>query len=92
MEGKSLNGSAKTLNLDFSADDKQDGVDTPRTLSLTEGFEMQDTVGEHTRKEVSGVRGLVVKKAIETLDLSDSSDSEDDSFVAGEQKRLVAAR
>ncbi|KAL6710009.1 hypothetical protein ACN47E_009800 [Coniothyrium glycines] len=85
-ETKSPAESTRTLNLEFGADDNKAAVDSPRTLSLTEGFEMQDTVGG---KQVPAARGLVVKKAIEATDLGDSSESEDGSFAASEQKRLV---
>jgi hypothetical protein len=34
-----------TLNLGFHREEKKDRADSPQTMSLTEGFEMQDTVG-----------------------------------------------
>lgn len=87
-EEKGLTESFVTLNLEFDCDDKKDGdrPESTRTLSLTEGFEMQDTKGGSTQPVA---KSLVIKKAIDATELCDSSDSEEDSFVAGEHSPLV---
>jgi hypothetical protein len=91
-DGNVLNESFMTLNLEFDWEDKNGLSESPRTLDLSEGFEMQDTVGgceqagsPVARKSSPCVRvmspfakSLVVQKAIEATHLDNSSESEDE--------------
>ncbi|KAH8728818.1 hypothetical protein GQ44DRAFT_608396 [Phaeosphaeriaceae sp. PMI808] len=82
-----------TLNLEFDCEeDKQ--RDSPRTLSLNEGFEVQDTTGGSSR-EMSPVATKVlsqrfdVKTSVSSLTGSDiSSEEEEEVFVAVERQPL----
>ena len=82
-----------TLNLDFPWEDKR-GSESPRTLSLSDGFEMQDTVGGHGSGTGMGMmKNLVVRRAVEEVGLGnsdgDSEVEEEGAFVAREDTRLV---
>lgn len=83
------NESFTTLNLDFTFDDKKEHSDSPKTLSLAEGFEMQDTMGGHSQDTTPAKKGKVIERAIKATELSDSSESEEDVFVSREAKPLV---
>ncbi|KAF2855687.1 hypothetical protein T440DRAFT_464081 [Plenodomus tracheiphilus IPT5] len=97
VEEKGLTESFVTLNLDFDFEDKKSSVhassvhasESTRTLSLTEGFEMQDTKGGKCQPIA---KSLVVQKAIDATNLGDSSDDsdfEEDSLIAAEHVQLV---
>jgi hypothetical protein len=104
-DGRGLNESFMTLNLEFDWEDKSRLSNSPRTLDLSEGFEMQDTVGgceqagspiarkssPYVRVTSPFAKSLVVQKAIEATHLDDSSESEDeeDVFLATEDRALV---
>ncbi|KAF2032696.1 hypothetical protein EK21DRAFT_60281, partial [Setomelanomma holmii] len=84
-EAKGLNESFMTLNLEFDWEDKKHSSDTPRTLSLSKGLEMQDTVGGQSKhsspvatKTTPIQKNPVNQRAITSTSLADSSDSESD--------------
>jgi hypothetical protein len=81
--------SFRTLNLDFDWEEKKDRADSPRTLSLTEGFEMQDTVGGKEVSKGRTLKNVTIRRAVQATEIGDSSDSEVDSFITQEQKPLV---
>ncbi|KAJ4368218.1 hypothetical protein N0V83_006574 [Neocucurbitaria cava] len=83
------NESFTTLHLDFTFEDKKDPSKSPETLSLTEGFEMQDTMGGHSQVTTPNKKDKIIQRAIKATELSDSSDSEGDVFVSRESKPLV---
>jgi hypothetical protein len=83
--------SFRTLNLDFDWEEKKDRVDSPRTSSLTEGFEMQDTVGGKEVSKGRTLKNVTIRRAVQATEIGDSSDSEVDSFITQEQKPLVHA-
>jgi hypothetical protein len=74
-----------TLNLEFDWEDKKNlsGMETPRTLSLSEGFEMQDTVGGYGGVGMDRTsplaRNKVVRRAVDSLRFEDCSVSDSDS-------------
>jgi hypothetical protein len=73
-----------TLNLEFDWEDKKNlsGMETPRTLSLSEGFEVQDTVGGHggmVDRTSPLARNKVVNRAVESIRFEDCSVSDSDS-------------
>ncbi|KAF2994486.1 hypothetical protein E8E13_001648 [Curvularia kusanoi] len=82
---KSHDASFMTLNLDFETEslDTKQRADSPRTLSLTSGFEMQDTVGGHVGANTPITKNEKVNAAIKETEVVDSSDDED-PFVAAE--------
>lgn len=96
VEERGLTESFVTLNLDFDFEDKKSvhassvhASESTRTLSLTEGFEMQDTKGGKCQPIA---KNLVIKKAIDATNLGDSSeesDFEEDSLIAAEHVQLV---
>ncbi|CBX93835.1 predicted protein [Plenodomus lingam JN3] len=96
VEEKGLTESFVTLNLDFEfADEKSvhassvHASESTSTLSLTGGFEMQDTKGGRCQPIA---KNLVVKNAIDATNLGDSSDEndfEEDSLIAAEHVQLV---
>ncbi|CAO2654792.1 Nn.00g115250.m01.CDS01 [Neocucurbitaria sp. VM-36] len=86
---KDRNESFTTLNLDFTFEDKKDHSESPKTLSLREGFEMQDTMGGHSQGTTPTKKDKIIERAIKATELSDSSDSDEDIFVSRESKPLV---
>lgn len=73
-----------TLNLDLEAEspDTKKRTDSPRTLSLTSGFETQDTVGGHADAPNAPITKIEkVNAAIKETEVVDSSDDED-PFIA----------
>ncbi|KAJ8117871.1 hypothetical protein OPT61_g1036 [Boeremia exigua] len=78
-----------TLNLDFELEssDVKKRADSPRTLSLTSGFETQDTVGGHADVNKPITKNEKVNAAIKETEVVNSSDDED-PFVAVEDKLL----
>ena len=88
-EENNRNESFTTLNLEFTFEDKKDSSESPKTLSLTEGFEMQDTMGGHSQVTTPTKNDRVIERAIKATQLSDSSDSEEDVFVSRESRPLV---
>lgn len=87
-----------TLNLEFDWEDKknhQNGMETHRTLSLSEGVEMQDTIGGHggvVDRTSPLARNKVVQRAIPSTSLGNSSVSDSDSeggVLEGERIPLV---
>jgi hypothetical protein len=85
----SLNESFMTLNFDWDWKDQsaRDEVLTPRTLSLSEGFEMTDTIGGHGGLEGNKAVANVVA-ATRVADIGDS-DSGVDEYVVGDKSPLV---
>jgi hypothetical protein len=83
------NESSMTLNLEFDWEEKKDRSDSPRTMSLTEGFEIQDTVGRRDEGKGRSMKNVTIRRAIQATEIGDSSDSEVHSFITGEQKPLV---
>lgn len=90
-----------TLNFDFAWEDGSpkngdrndvcDEVMTPRTVSLSEGFEVADTVDGHAAPVVPKANE-VVKKAVKDLgvvDFESFSDSEREMDMDGEKRMLV---
>lgn len=88
-EERGLNESFTTLNLEFNCDDKNDCPESLQSLSLTEGFEMQDTTGGHCEIEVPTKRTRVITRAVHATEVINSSDSEEDTFVSREARPLV---
>ncbi|KAF1846700.1 uncharacterized protein K460DRAFT_406892 [Cucurbitaria berberidis CBS 394.84] len=91
-EDKDTSESFTTLNLEFHFEEKKDrSSESPKTLSFTEGFEEQDTMGGHSQVTTPSKKDKkVIERAIKVTDLSDSSDSSDeDVFVSREMKPLV---
>ncbi|KAH7398306.1 hypothetical protein BKA66DRAFT_199599 [Pyrenochaeta sp. MPI-SDFR-AT-0127] len=86
---KGPSDSFMTLNLEFDFEEKKSRSDSPRMLSLTDGFEMQDTKGGHSEVTTPSKKDRLIERAIKTTALGDSSDSEDDTFVSRETKPLV---
>jgi hypothetical protein len=86
---KDRNESFATLNLEWDWEEKKDRSDSPRTLSLTEGFEMQETVGGNKIDEGKRMKNVTIRRAVHATEMGDSSDSEVDSFITQEQKPLV---
>ena len=86
---KMRDASFMTLNLDyeFESPSAKKRADSPRTLSLASGFEMQDTVGGHVDTNTSITKNEKVDVAIKKTDVGDSSDDED-PFVAAEEQLL----
>lgn len=78
-----------TLNLDleFESTSGRKRTDSPRTLSLASGFEMQDTVGGRADAEMLVLKNGKVDAPIKETEIVDSSDDED-PFVAAEGKLL----
>jgi hypothetical protein len=74
-----------TLNLEFETEslDSKKRADSPRTLSLTSGFEMQGTVGGRADVTTPIKKNEKVNAAIKETEVVDSSD-EDDPFVTAE--------
>jgi hypothetical protein len=74
-----------TLNLEFETEslDSRKRADSPRTLSLTSGFEMQGTVGGRADANTPITKNEKVNTAIKETEVVDSSD-EDDPFVTAE--------
>jgi hypothetical protein len=74
-----------TLNLEFETEslDSRKRADSPRTLSLTSGFEMQDTVGGRADANTPITKNEKVNTAIKETEVLHSSD-EDDLFVTAE--------
>jgi hypothetical protein len=83
------NESFVTLNLEWDWEEKKDRTDSPRTLSLNEGFKMQDTVGGNEAGKGRDMKKVTIRRAVQAIEIGDSSDSEVDSFVTAEQKPLV---
>jgi hypothetical protein len=73
------------LNFDFETEslESKERADSPRTLSLTSGFEMQDTVGGCADANTPITKNEKVNAAIKETEVVDSSD-EDDPFVTAE--------
>jgi hypothetical protein len=74
-EAKNLNESFKALNLEFEWEDK---TESPRTMSLSEGFEVADIVGGAPAQPGSA-RNKVVHRAIGATRVVDNSGSDSDS-------------
>jgi len=84
-----LTESFLTLNLDFEENNSTLRSDSTRTLSLTEGFEVQATKGGNLQPMA---KNLVVQTAIEAAHLeysSDESDFEEDGLDSTEHLELV---
>jgi hypothetical protein len=81
--------SFRTLNPDFDWKEKKDRADSPRTLNLTKGFEMRDTVGGKEVSKGRTLKNVTIRRAVQATEIGDSSDSEVDSFITQEQKPLV---
>lgn len=95
-ESKGLDESIMTLNHEFDWEDKKHSSETPRTLSLSEGFEMQDTMGggaqSHSESPVATKttpmrENPIIQRAITSTSLAESSDS--DSYESFEGARLL---
>lgn len=86
---KANDTSMMTLNLDFEFESASGRrrADSPRTLSLASGFEVQDTVGGHSDANRPITMNQKVNAAIKETEIVDSSEDED-SFVAAESKLL----
>jgi hypothetical protein len=86
---KANDSSMMTLNLDleFESTSGRKRTDSPRTLSLASGFEMQDTVGGRADAEMLVLKNGKVDAPIKETEIVDSSDDED-PFVAAEGKLL----
>lgn len=86
---KPQDASFMTLNLDFESESPgvKRRTDSPRTLSLASGFEMQDTVGGHADAGTPTTKNEKVNAAIKETEVMDSSD-EEDPFIAAEGKLL----
>jgi hypothetical protein len=74
-EVKGRKESFRTLNLEFDWEDK---TGSPRTLSLSEGFEVADTTGGVHVQPIR-VRNKVVMRAVAATCMVDSSGSDSDS-------------
>jgi hypothetical protein len=88
-DGKVRDESFTTMHLMPDYHEKTDHLSSPCTLSLASGFEAQDTVGGHTVESAPIMKNKTVVNAVEQTDLTDSSDSEEDSFI-GTQDKIVA--
>ncbi|KAI8942545.1 hypothetical protein NX059_000605 [Plenodomus lindquistii] len=91
VQEKGLTESFVTLNLEFDFEDNKSvhASESTRTLSLTEGFEMQDTKGGICQPVA---KSLVVQTAVDATNFgesSDESDFEEDSLIAAEHTQLV---
>jgi hypothetical protein len=95
---KGLSESLTALNLDFdwSSNKTSSEAASLRTINLSEGFEMQDTMGGHSSQTSSPAAALKtlaskqrIKRAITTVSFAESSDSEVDSLVVQESSPLV---
>jgi hypothetical protein len=89
---RSLHESFMTLNLNFEWEDKENPVSTPRTLSLSEGFEVQDLyVGDGERFGREMKRNTVVATSLGDSSTSGTSDSgsEMGAFGEGEKRPLM---
>lgn len=86
---KANHSSMMTLNLDFEFESAsgRKRADSPRTLSLASGFEMQDTIGGHSDANLPITKNQKVNAAIKETEVVDSSDDED-PFVAAEGNLL----
>lgn len=78
-----------TLNLDFKYDDQDGCPESLRSLSLTEGFEEQDTIGGHSQPATPNKEHRIITGAVHAMELVDGSDSEEDAFVSREATLLV---
>lgn len=87
---KDMNESFMTLNLDFDWEEKKSRADSPRNLSIHEGFEMQDTTGGASQTVTPLKTNQRIERAVKATALGDSSDSEEDTFVSRETKPLVS--
>ena len=77
-----------TLNLEFESPSAKKQSDSPKTLSLASGFEMQDTVGGYANSNTPIAKNEKVNAAIRETEVVDSSDEDDDPFVAAKGKLL----
>lgn len=94
-----LTKSVMTLNFDFdwekdngkkgNESDVCDEVMTPRTISLSEGFEVADTVGGHAAPVVPKGNEVVKKATLSVADGKSSSESEREMDVDGGKRLLV---
>jgi hypothetical protein len=80
QESKGLNESFRTLNLEFDWEDK---TVSPRTISLSEGFEVADTTGGAHVQPVR-VRSKVVARVVAATCMADSSGSDSDGDIDDE--------
>ncbi|KAF2829440.1 hypothetical protein CC86DRAFT_454050 [Ophiobolus disseminans] len=85
-EHKGLDESFMTLNLEFDFEGKKTESSSLQTLNLSEGFEMQDTVGGHVddavRTPPSMKRNKVIERAITSTSVA-GSDSEGKDLAEG---------
>lgn len=91
-DGKVRDESFTTMHLMPDYQEKSDHSKSPCTLSLASGFEAQDTVGGHAAENAPIMKNKTVVNAVEQADLTDSSDSEEDSFVGTQGKPLADIR
>ncbi|KAJ4366042.1 hypothetical protein N0V95_000268 [Ascochyta clinopodiicola] len=93
IEDNSINNEKKlrdtsfmTLNLELGSESPSSKIrsDSPRTLSLASGFETQDTIGGHGQTAASVAKTDKVNAAVKEKDTVDSSDEDEDPFVAAE--------
>jgi hypothetical protein len=88
-QAKATNEEFMTLNREFDWEEKKERSDSTRMLSLTDGFEMQETMGGEGKDAETDKKKAVIKKAINATELGDSSESEVDSLLTSEQTPLV---
>lgn len=77
-----------TLNTDSESPSAKKRSDSSRTLSLSSGFERQDTVGGHADSNTKSVKIEKVNAVIKQTEVVDSSDEDDDPFVAAGETLL----
>jgi hypothetical protein len=86
-ESKGLDESIMTLNHECDWEDKKHSSETPRTLSLSEGFEMQDTMGDDAQshsgspvatKTTPMRKDPIIQRTITSTSLAESSGSDSD--------------
>ncbi|KZM25961.1 uncharacterized protein EKO05_0009097 [Ascochyta rabiei] len=82
--------SSMTLNLELGTESPSSNTrsDSLRTLSLTSGFETQDTIGGHTQTAAPIASTKKVNAAIKEKETIDSSDEDEDPFIAAEAELL----
>lgn len=85
-EKKPRDSSFMTLNLEFGFEspNRKKRSDSPRTLSLASGFETQDTMGGHAEGNTPVTKNEKVNTAIKETEVADSSDEDEDPFIAAE--------
>lgn len=76
-----------TLNLEFELETPSSNTnpDTPKTLSLASGFETQNTIGGHTQGTTAPItKNEKVNAAVKENEIGDSSDEDENPFIAAE--------